>query len=72
MKVTTGYGITFQRGSGPELMVYADAAYAPKDRKRKSVSGVAVMCGGAAIQWISRTQKCTTLSSSEAKYVAMA
>ena len=53
-------------------MVYADAAYAPKDTKRKSVSGVAVMCGGAAIQWISRTQKCTTLSSSEAKYVAMA
>ena len=50
MKVTTGYGITFQRGSGPELMVYADAAYAPKDRKRKSVSGVAVMCGGTAIQ----------------------
>ena len=72
LKVTNGYGITFQRGSSLELMVYADAAYAPKDTKRKSVSGVAVMCGGAAIQWISRTQKCTTLSSSEAEYVAMA
>ena len=44
----------------------------PKDTKRKSVSGVAVMCGGTAIQWISRTQKCTTLSSSETEYVAMA
>ena len=30
------------------------------------------MCGGTAIQWISRTQKCTTLSSSEAEYVPMA
>ena len=30
------------------------------------------MCGGTAIQWISRTQKCTTISSSEAEYVAMA
>ena len=30
------------------------------------------MRGGAAIQLISRTQKCTTLSSSEAEYVAMA
>ena len=30
------------------------------------------MCGGAAIQWISRTQTCTALSSSEADYVEMA
>ena len=30
------------------------------------------MCGGAAIQWISSSQKCTILSSSEAEYVAMA
>ena len=37
-------------------MVYGDAAYAPKDTKRKPVSGAAVMCGGAATQWISRTQ----------------
>ena len=29
------------------------------------------MCGGATIQRISRTQKCTTLSSSEAEHVAM-
>ena len=56
-----------------ELKVYADGAYAPKDTMRKSVSGVAVMSGGAAIQWTSRTQKeCTTLSSSGAEYVAMA
>ena len=71
LKVTSSYGITFQRGSGLELVVYADAAYAPKDTRRKSVSGGIVMCGGAAVQWISRTQKCTTLSTSEAEYVAM-
>ena len=52
LKVTSGYDITFQRSSGLELMVYADAVYAPKDTKKKSVPGVAVMCGGAAIQWI--------------------
>ena len=28
------------------------------------------MCGCADIHWISRTQTCTTLSSSEAEYVA--
>ena len=74
MKVTTSssYGITFQTGSGLELMVYVDAAYASKDTKKRSVLDVAVMCGGTAIQWISLTQKCTKLSSSEAEYVAMA
>ena len=50
MKVTSSYGVTFQRGGGLELMIYADAGYAPKDTKRKDVSGVAVMCGGAPIQ----------------------
>ena len=53
-------------------MVYADAAYAPRDTRKKYVSGAAVMCGGAAIQWISRTQKTSTLSTNEAEYVAMA
>ena len=29
------------------------------------------MCGGASVCWFSRTQKCATLSTSEAKYVAL-
>ena len=49
----------------------ANAAYAPKETKRRSISSGAVTCGGAAIQWISGVQKCTTLSSSEAEYVVM-
>ena len=61
MKVTSRDGFTFQKGSGLKLMVYADPEYAPSDRKRKSASGVAVMCGGVAIQSICRTQKRTTL-----------
>ena len=28
------------------------------------------MCGGACVCWFSRTQKCATLSTSEAEYVA--
>ena len=71
--MASSYGITFQRGSGLEWMVYADAAYAPGDTtRRKPASGAAVMCEGAAIQWISRTQSTSTLSTSEAEYVAMA
>ena len=70
--MTSSYGVTFQRASGLELMVYADTPYAPKVTKRKSVSGVAVMLGGAVTQRISRTQKCITLSSRKEEYVAMA
>ena len=64
--------MTFQRVRGLELVFYADAAFAPKETKRKSVAGGAAICWGAAIQSISRTQKCTTFSSRETEYVANA
>lgn len=62
----------FQRGSDLQLVVYADAAYAPKETKWKSAWDGAVMCGVVAIQWIYRTRTCPTLSTSETEYVAMA
>ena len=71
LKSTSGFGITFQRGSGVDLVVFADANYAEKATDRRSVSGGVVLCGGAAVSWFSRTQKCVTLSTSEAEYVAL-
>ena len=70
---TSEYGITFQRGtlSGISLEVFADADYASKATDRLSVSGGLIMCGGASVCWFSRTQKCVTLSTSEAEYVAL-
>ena len=29
------------------------------------------MCGGASVCWLSRIQKCVTLSTSEAEYVSL-
>ena len=71
---TSEYGsITFQGGtsSSISLEVFADADYASKANDRRSVSGGVIMCGGASVYWFSRTQKCVTLSTSEAEYVAL-
>ena len=74
VKGTSGYGITFQRDSqGPaRLEVYSDSDFASRETSRRSVSGVVVMCAGACVSFLSRTQQCVTLSSCEAEYVAMA
>ena len=58
-------------GGGRELVAFADAKYAGKVTDRTSVSGEAVVCAGASACWFSKTQKCVTLSTSEAEYVAM-
>ena len=55
-----------------DLEIYVDADYAHKAEDRRSVSGVGVSCGRALVSWFSRTQKCVTLFTTEAEYVAMA
>ncbi|CAB1113952.1 unnamed protein product [Ectocarpus sp. CCAP 1310/34] len=70
---TSHFGISFQRGTveGFSLQGYADADFASKAADRRSVSGGIVTCGGGAVSWFSRTQKCVTLSTTEAEYVAL-
>ena len=52
---------------------FAGVDYAGKATDRRSVSGGAVMCGGACVCvfFFSRTQKCATHSTSEAEYVTL-
>ena len=69
---TSDFSITFQKGGGLELVAFADADYASKATDRRSVSGGAIMCAGACVCSFSRTQKCATLSTTEAEYVALA
>ena len=70
---TSGFGITYQReiSLGISLEVFTDADCASKATDRRSVSGGAIMCGGACVCWFSRTQKCVKLSTSEAEYVVL-
>ena len=66
------FGLSSQRGNELDRVAYADADYASKATDRRSVSGRSVMCAGPCVCWFSRTQKCVTLSTTEAEYVALA
>ena len=68
---TKTLGLTFEKGRGLDPVVYSDSNYARDENDRRSVSGGAILCGGATVSWFSRTQRCVTLSSTEAEYVAM-
>ena len=51
--------------------MYVDADFASKANDRRSVSGAVLLVAGMIVAWFSRTQKCITLSTSEAEYVGM-
>ena len=61
-------GITYVRGSGLSLNVYADADYANKDNDRRSVSEIVVTLG--VVSHASKAQRVVSLSPSEAEYIA--
>ena len=79
LSATAHLALTFRKDSKVEdvqlecdLETYVDADEAHKADDRRSVSGVAVCCGGTLVAWFSRTQKFFTLSTTEAEYVAIA
>ena len=55
LKGTPNLGITYVRGSGLGLEVFADADYADKTNDRRSVSGIAVTLGGTVVSHASKT-----------------
>ena len=57
--------------TGLSLISFADADYASRSTDRRSVSGGVVMCAGGPVSWHSKTQKCVTLSTTQAEYVAV-
>ena len=60
IRLTSGHGITFQRGmgSGVDLELYVDSDFASRDTNRRSVSGGVVMCAGACVSFFSDAEKC--------------
>ncbi|CAM9560755.1 unnamed protein product [Ascophyllum nodosum] len=62
---TKSFGITYIRGSGLGLEMYADIDYANRANGRRSVSGIAVTLEGAVVSHASKIQHVVSLSISE-------
>jgi hypothetical protein len=63
--------LTYRRPKEMRVMSNVDSNYATNKENRKSVSGGIHTLGGSIVSWVSKTQKSTTLSSTEAEYVAL-
>ena len=69
-KFDAGSGNIVHEGGGIIAVGLSDADYAIKETDRRSISGVVVMLGNAAVYATNHTQHCVTLSTTE--YVALA
>nr|GEY00952.1 Gag-Pol polyprotein [Tanacetum cinerariifolium] len=64
-------GIFINQGSSFELTAFSDADHAGCIDSCKSTSGGIQFLGDKLVSWMSKKQNCTTMLSSEAKYVAL-
>ena len=53
------------------MCMYSDADYADKSNDRRLVSETVITLGSAAVSWASSTQRCVTLCTAKAEYVAL-
>ena len=65
---TVSHGLLFSSGS--KLIGYTDSDFAGDTDTRKSTTGFIFLLFGGAVAWGSKRQSCTTLSTTEAEYVA--
>ena len=72
LKGTSGPGLTFRKGAGTDSVTFTGEDFAKNKKNRRSVSGSATMYLRTRVAaYISRTQPCVSLSSTEVEYIAM-
>ena len=71
LKGTRDMGLNFSSRRSDKLVAFADASFADKNDDRRSDSGSVILFAGSAISWFSRTQRCVSISTSEAEYVSI-
>ena len=68
---TQSYRLMYDGGAGQGLSATTDSNWATDTNDRRSQTGFFLRLAGAPISWTSRAQKTITLSSTEAKYMAL-
>ncbi|GKB10601.1 hypothetical protein Tco_0844524 [Tanacetum coccineum] len=64
-------GLWYSKDTDMSLTAYADANYAGCQDTIRSTSGTAQFLGDELVSWSFKKQKCTAISSIEAKYIAL-
>ncbi|GJS05849.1 retrovirus-related pol polyprotein from transposon TNT 1-94 [Tanacetum coccineum] len=71
LKGTINMGLWYSKDTGMSITAYADADHAGCQDTRRSTSGSAQFLGDKLVSWSSKKKKCTAISSTEAKYIAL-
>jgi hypothetical protein len=72
LKETMNYGLWYPKNQNFQLSVYSDVDWANCMDERKSTSGGAFYLGDSLVAWLSKKQGSTSLSTTEAEYIAVA
>ncbi|XP_074334033.1 secreted RxLR effector protein 161-like [Apium graveolens] len=71
VKGTLNYGLVYTKDSGNNILTgYTDIDLAGNVVDRKSTGGMAFYLNDSLVTWVSQKQKCVTLSSCEAEFMA--
>ncbi|GJS47457.1 hypothetical protein Tco_0597578 [Tanacetum coccineum] len=70
IKGTTHLGLWYPKGTGIEIVVYADSDHAGDYVDRKSTSGICTFMGCCLTSWFSKKQTALAISTTEAEYVS--
>lgn len=70
LRGTINFGIFYSNSDEIKLIGYSDADYAGDSDTRRSTSGYFFEFGNGPISWCSERQKCVSLSTTEAEYIA--
>jgi hypothetical protein len=63
--------LTYRKPKDLRVLSNVDSNYATDKETRRSVSGAIHTIGGTIVNWLSKTQRSVTLSSTEAEYVSL-
>ncbi|GJX69739.1 retrovirus-related pol polyprotein from transposon TNT 1-94 [Tanacetum coccineum] len=70
IKGTTHLGLWYPKGTGIEIVVYADSDHAGDYVDRKSTSGICMFVGCCLTSWFSNKQTALAISTTESEYVS--